>query len=53
VGLLLAYMGYFLTGILLSRVPARALLSIVWAPAFIAWRTWIYLASLGGAKRWR
>jgi cellulose synthase/poly-beta-1,6-N-acetylglucosamine synthase-like glycosyltransferase len=53
VALLLGYIGYFLTGILLSGVPARALLSILWAPAFIAWRTWIYLASLGGAKRWR
>jgi cellulose synthase/poly-beta-1,6-N-acetylglucosamine synthase-like glycosyltransferase len=53
VALFLGYVGYFLTGILLSRVPARTLLSILWAPAFIAWRTWIYLASLGGAKRWR
>jgi cellulose synthase/poly-beta-1,6-N-acetylglucosamine synthase-like glycosyltransferase len=53
VALLLGYIGYFLTGILLSGVPARTLLSILWAPAFIAWRTWIYLASLGGAKRWR
>ncbi|MEO8152857.1 MAG: glycosyltransferase family 2 protein [Rhizobacter sp.] len=51
--LLPAYLLYFVIGNLLSGVPARTFLDILWAPAFIAWRTWIYLTSLGGAKRWR
>ncbi|MEO8155932.1 MAG: hypothetical protein ABI605_22940, partial [Rhizobacter sp.] len=48
-----AYLLYFVVGNLLSGVPVRTFLDILWAPAFIAWRTWIYLTSLGGAKRWR
>ncbi len=51
--LLPAYLLYFVVGNVLSGVPARTFLDILWAPAFIAWRTWIYLSSLGGAKRWR
>ena len=48
-----AYLGYFVLGNVLAGVPARTFLDIFWAPFFIGWRTWIYLSSLGGAKRWR
>ncbi|SHN36079.1 glycosyltransferase family 2 protein [Rhizobacter sp. OV335] len=51
--LLPAYLLYFIAGNLLSGVPAKTFLDILWAPAFIAWRTWIYLTSLSGVKRWR
>ena len=51
--LLPAYLLYFLAGNWLSGVPARLALDVLYAPAFIAWRTLIYLSSLGGAKRWR
>lgn len=53
VALLPAYLLYFLVGNWLSGVPARLALDVLYAPAFIAWRTWIYLSSLRGAKRWR
>jgi cellulose synthase/poly-beta-1,6-N-acetylglucosamine synthase-like glycosyltransferase len=51
--LLPAYLLYFFVGNWLAGTPARLLLDVLYAPAFIAWRTWIYLSSLGGAKRWR
>jgi len=51
--LLPAYLLYFIAGNLLAGVPAKTFLDILWAPAFIAWRTWIYLTSLSGVKRWR
>lgn len=51
--LLPAYLLYFVIGNLLAGVPPRTFLDILWAPAFIAWRTWIYLTSKSGAKRWR
>lgn len=47
------YLAYFLVGNILAGTPPRAYLTIIWAPFFIAWRTWIYFSSLGGVKRWR
>ena len=47
------YLAWFVLGNVLAGVPARTFLDILWAPFFIAWRTWIFLSSLGGAKRWR
>ena len=53
-GLLLClYFGYFLVGSRLGGVPWRTFLSFLWAPAYILWRTWIYLTSLKGVTRWR
>lgn len=53
-GLLLCfYFGYFLVGNRLVGVPWRTFLSFLWAPAYILWRTWIYLTSLKGVTRWR
>jgi cellulose synthase/poly-beta-1,6-N-acetylglucosamine synthase-like glycosyltransferase len=51
--LLPAYLLYFVVGSLLSGVPPRTFVDILWAPGFIAWRTWIYLSSLRGVTRWR
>lgn len=53
VAVLAAYALYFFVGNALSGMPARLLLDVLSAPAFVAWRTWIYLTSLGGARRWR
>jgi cellulose synthase/poly-beta-1,6-N-acetylglucosamine synthase-like glycosyltransferase len=47
------YFAYFLAGNRLSGVPMRTFLSVLWAPGYIFWRTWIYLTSLKGALRWR
>ena len=51
--LLLAYFLYFIVGALLARLPLRVYLDVLVAPAYIAWRTWIYLTSRTGRSRWK
>lgn len=51
--LVLLYFLYFALGNWLSGVPARTFLTVLWAPGYILWRTWIYLTSLRGALKWR
>lgn len=51
--LVLLYFLYFALGNWLSGVPARTFLTVLWAPGYILWRTWIYLTSLRGTRKWR
>ena len=51
--LLTCYIAYLVCGAALNRVRPATFLSVPFAPFFILWRTWIYLASLKGADRWR
>lgn len=44
---------YVLVGLLLVRAPARVYISLLHAPVYIPWKTWLYLVSLVGAdRRW-
>lgn len=51
--LIFLYFLYFAIGNWLSRVPIRTFLTVVVAPGYILWRTWIYISSLRGTKKWR
>ena len=39
---------HVVTGCVLARLSARAYLSLLRLPVFIAWKSWVYLAALGG-----
>ena len=47
------YFAYFLTGAVLNGVRFATFMTLPLAPFFIIWRTWVYLTSLKGSKRWR
>jgi cellulose synthase/poly-beta-1,6-N-acetylglucosamine synthase-like glycosyltransferase len=49
--LLLAQAVYVLTGLLLVRAPARVYLALLFAPALVAWKVWLYARVLLGLDR--
>jgi len=53
IGLLVAFFTYYLLAARLESIPLKILFSIVFSPAYIVWRGWVFLLSLRGAKYWR
>ncbi len=45
---------YILIGLRLARLPRAAYRSLLFAPAYILWKLWVYLAALAapGTRRW-
>ena len=52
--LLIGLSAYILIGLRLARLPRAAYRSLLFAPAYILWKLWVYLAALvsPGQRRW-
>jgi 1,2-diacylglycerol 3-beta-glucosyltransferase len=52
--LLFGLLLYVLTGLRLARLPLAAYRSMLFAPAYIAWKLWVYIVALvpAGNRRW-
>jgi len=50
-GLVLGQAIYLVAGLLLARAPGRVYLALVYAPALIAWKVWLYVRVLLGRDR--
>ncbi|HEU5369279.1 MAG TPA: glycosyltransferase family 2 protein, partial [Ktedonobacterales bacterium] len=53
-GLLVGLLLYIVIGLRLARLPLAAYRSLLFAPAYIIWKLWVYLVALipAGERRW-